>query len=278
MPSKSKKQKKFMAAAANNPKFAKKVGIKQSVAKEFHEADKELKGKPLADKVIREKKLPKRKLKPPERAKFAQGGLATMVKNALGRLPNRQAGQAAPQRFMGAPSSAKMTPPPRGALGRAAGRFAPRGRAGAAIGPARRSQVGAGARNAFRRSPQEGMAPNGLLRTAQDASGRYGVMLNRLQSGLKQPARMFAKGGSVKRAVAALHEARSSLRQGSDPDIDSIAKKLVTEVPGARRIATRMKALDRDMDLGDEELRQAWKQVHEELRQLQKRLSQEGSD
>lgn len=40
MPSKSDKQKRFMAAAANNPKFAKKAGIKQSVAKEFHSADK----------------------------------------------------------------------------------------------------------------------------------------------------------------------------------------------------------------------------------------------
>lgn len=40
MPSKSKKQKKFMAAAAHNPKFAKKAGIPQSVAKEFHSADK----------------------------------------------------------------------------------------------------------------------------------------------------------------------------------------------------------------------------------------------
>jgi hypothetical protein len=40
MPSKSKKQKKFMAAAANNPSFAKKVGMDRSVAREFHEADK----------------------------------------------------------------------------------------------------------------------------------------------------------------------------------------------------------------------------------------------
>lgn len=39
MPSKSKKQAKFMAAAAHSPEFAKKVGIKQSVAKEFNEAD-----------------------------------------------------------------------------------------------------------------------------------------------------------------------------------------------------------------------------------------------
>ncbi len=40
MPSKSKKQAKTMAAAAHNPKFAKKVGIPQKVAKEFNQADK----------------------------------------------------------------------------------------------------------------------------------------------------------------------------------------------------------------------------------------------
>lgn len=40
MPSVSKKQRKLMRAAAHNPKFAKKVGIKQSVAREFYEADK----------------------------------------------------------------------------------------------------------------------------------------------------------------------------------------------------------------------------------------------
>jgi hypothetical protein len=39
MPSKSEKQKRTMAAAAHNPEFAKKVGIPQSVAKEFNEAD-----------------------------------------------------------------------------------------------------------------------------------------------------------------------------------------------------------------------------------------------
>lgn len=44
MPSKSKKQKKFMAAAAHNKEFAKKAGIPQKVAKEFNKADKK-KGK-----------------------------------------------------------------------------------------------------------------------------------------------------------------------------------------------------------------------------------------
>lgn len=40
MPSKSKAQAKLMRAAAHNPAFAKKVGVPQSVAKEFVRADK----------------------------------------------------------------------------------------------------------------------------------------------------------------------------------------------------------------------------------------------
>ena len=40
MPSASKKQHNFMAAVANNPKFAKKAGVPSSVGKEFLTADK----------------------------------------------------------------------------------------------------------------------------------------------------------------------------------------------------------------------------------------------
>ena len=40
MPSVSKKQHNLMAAVANNPKFAKQVGIKQSVGEDFMKADK----------------------------------------------------------------------------------------------------------------------------------------------------------------------------------------------------------------------------------------------
>ena len=40
MPSKSKEQHNFMAAVANNPAFAKKAGVPQSVGKEFSNADK----------------------------------------------------------------------------------------------------------------------------------------------------------------------------------------------------------------------------------------------
>jgi len=46
MPSKSAKQAKLMAAVANNPKFAKKVGVPQSVGREFANADKRNKDMP----------------------------------------------------------------------------------------------------------------------------------------------------------------------------------------------------------------------------------------
>lgn len=39
MPSVSEKQRKFMAAAAHNPEFAKKAGIPQSVAQEYNAHD-----------------------------------------------------------------------------------------------------------------------------------------------------------------------------------------------------------------------------------------------
>lgn len=39
MPSKSAKQARFMRAVANNPKFAREVGVPQSVGKEFEAAD-----------------------------------------------------------------------------------------------------------------------------------------------------------------------------------------------------------------------------------------------
>ena len=48
MPSTTRKQRRFMAAAANNPKFAKRAGIPESVAGEFHTADTRTDNKALA--------------------------------------------------------------------------------------------------------------------------------------------------------------------------------------------------------------------------------------
>lgn len=39
MPSTSDKQRRFMAAVAHNPRFAKKVGVPQSVGEDFNAAD-----------------------------------------------------------------------------------------------------------------------------------------------------------------------------------------------------------------------------------------------
>ena len=47
MPAKSKKQEKFMQAVANNPEFAKKVGVKQSVGKKFTKEKDMKKGKKM---------------------------------------------------------------------------------------------------------------------------------------------------------------------------------------------------------------------------------------
>ena len=53
MPSKSDAQRRLMAGAAHDPKFAKKVGVPVAVAKEFNQADK---GKKLAEAMKRMKR------------------------------------------------------------------------------------------------------------------------------------------------------------------------------------------------------------------------------
>ena len=50
MPSETAKQARTMAAAAHDPKFAKRMGIPQTVAREFNQADK---GKKLAEAMKR---------------------------------------------------------------------------------------------------------------------------------------------------------------------------------------------------------------------------------
>jgi hypothetical protein len=51
MPSKSEAQKRFFAAAAHNPDFAKKAGVSEKAAKEWHEADKKKPNAKLPEKV-----------------------------------------------------------------------------------------------------------------------------------------------------------------------------------------------------------------------------------
>jgi len=80
MPSTSKKQHNFMAAVANNPSFAKKVGVPQSVGKEFSNADKNRKfskgGDTMASKMNAGFMAMMAKKKGAPAKKMAGGGMA----------------------------------------------------------------------------------------------------------------------------------------------------------------------------------------------------------
>ena len=94
MPSKSKAQHNLMAAVANNPAFAKKVGIKKSVGEEFMKADKgkKFKGGGMMDKkdMAQDKKMAKKAVgmhekqlhggKKSDLTKLKKGGMAKMAK------------------------------------------------------------------------------------------------------------------------------------------------------------------------------------------------------
>ena len=89
MPSKSKAQKRLMAAVANNPKFAKKVGVPQSVGREFANADKRNKDMPSFYKSSAKK--PGKAVK----KGYAHGGRTAADRRAnipLGNLPTRVSG------------------------------------------------------------------------------------------------------------------------------------------------------------------------------------------
>lgn len=100
MPSTSKKQHNFMAAVANNPSFAKKAGVPQSVGQEFTKADKgrkfmkggdtmatkDMKGMPaaLAKHAAKPASKAHAGLKAGGKVKMASGGLTAGHKAADG--------------------------------------------------------------------------------------------------------------------------------------------------------------------------------------------------
>ena len=85
MPSTSKKQHNFMAAVANNPAFAKKTGVPQSVGKDFSNADKGktfkrggdmAKANPFMEMIAKKKEMAKGKKSEMPMKKMAAGGMA----------------------------------------------------------------------------------------------------------------------------------------------------------------------------------------------------------
>lgn len=81
MPSTSKKQRNFMAAAAHNPAFAKKAGVPVSVAKEFNKADKGKKFKEGGMALFKGKETPAEERK---EAKAVKAGKLTPAQYAKG--------------------------------------------------------------------------------------------------------------------------------------------------------------------------------------------------
>ena len=95
MPSVSKKQHNFMAAVANNPAFAKKAGVPQSVGKEFSNADKSRKFSKGGDTMATAKKVATSAMGKVKTAAPSKDGVAvkgktkgTQVKMAGSGVPN----------------------------------------------------------------------------------------------------------------------------------------------------------------------------------------------
>lgn len=88
MPSTSKKQHNFMAAIAHNPGFAKKVGVPQSVGKDFSDADKVKKfgGSGRADRQV----INKKKTDQGSMDLFKGGGMATSAKMKMQKDMNKE--------------------------------------------------------------------------------------------------------------------------------------------------------------------------------------------
>ena len=91
MPSKSKKQHNLMAAVANNPAFAKKVGISKSVGEEFMKADKTKKfgsGKLVEVDTSKNPGLSKLPTEVRNKMGYMKKGGMTMKKGGMHKMPD----------------------------------------------------------------------------------------------------------------------------------------------------------------------------------------------
>ena len=110
MPSSSKKQRNFMAAVAHNPAFAKKVGVPQSVGKDFNEADKGRKfgkGGAMAKKLFGGKETYAEELK---EAKALKSGRISEKGFARGERSEGHKGEENPEKMARRIKSGKMSP------------------------------------------------------------------------------------------------------------------------------------------------------------------------
>ena len=100
MPSVSKKQRNFMAAVAHSPEFAKKVGVPQSVGKDFNQADKGRKFSKGGDMKSKKMAIGGMASQAPTPAKVGAAmdpKKAAMIAQAMKRRPAMVGAAAAPQ-------------------------------------------------------------------------------------------------------------------------------------------------------------------------------------
>jgi hypothetical protein len=87
----------------------------------------------------------------------------------------------------------------------------------------------------------------------------------------------FAKGGKVKRAIAALQRARVDL-QDSDPSFELIASALGKDVPNAGGIAAAIRATAKKKPKtgAPDEFRADWQSINKKLDALEEAISKAG--
>lgn len=107
MPSKSKAQHNLMALVANDPKAAKRLGIKQSVANEFMQADKKRK---FGEGSVMKPTINKAKTNHGKSAFFADGGSTMKAKPNLKTLFKGKDTQSEELKEAKAIKSGKLTP------------------------------------------------------------------------------------------------------------------------------------------------------------------------
>jgi len=114
MPSKSKKQHNFMEAVAHSPSFAKKVGVPQSVGKDFSTADKGKTFKRGGDMATKKMAAFEKSGKDIEKKGIKEGSKADMAMDKMQMMGMKAGGKTKKMAIggmtAGAPAAAPMDP------------------------------------------------------------------------------------------------------------------------------------------------------------------------
>lgn len=175
MPSNTKKQHNFMEAVAHNPAFAKKVGVPQSVGKEFSKADKgktfKRGGEMAESKAMMKKEVSFMKKK---------GAPASMLKHETAEMEGMKKGGKVKKMAMGGMSAPMST--------------------GAPMDPRKAAMIAQAMR-----SRRAGMPPAAPMAPAASGMKKGGAVYTRAADGVASRGKTkgtqikMAKGGSTKK-------------------------------------------------------------------------------